>query len=123
MRAAEVSWCGDLCNGDTAYIGTTDGERRSNYHHCRDIVLEAERLGFQNILLPSSYIVGQDTLAFAAAMAPQTSKINLLVAVRCGEVHPPMLARAVATLDHVLESRLTSPSSTRPPVQRNGEVR
>jgi alkanesulfonate monooxygenase len=106
-RAAEVSWFGDLCNGDTAYIGTTDGERRSNYRHCRDIVLEAERLGFQNILLPSSYIVGQDTLAFAAAIAPQTSRINLLVAVRCGEVHPPMLARAVATLDHILEGRLT----------------
>jgi alkanesulfonate monooxygenase len=106
-RAAEVSWFGDLCNGDTAYIGTTDGERRSNFRHCRDIVLEAEQLGFQNILLPSSYIVGQDTLAFAAAIAPQTSKINLLVAVRCGEVHPPMLARAVATLDHILEGRLT----------------
>ncbi|MEM1217203.1 MAG: LLM class flavin-dependent oxidoreductase, partial [Bacteroidota bacterium] len=28
-------------------------------------------------------------------------------AIRCGEVHPPMLARALATLDHILRGRLT----------------
>ncbi len=107
MRAAEVSWFCDLCGGDTAYLATIDGQRRSNFKHCSDILLEAERLGYQNILLPTSYVVGQDTLAFASAIAPQTSKINLLVAIRCGEIHPPMLARAVSTLDHILEGRLT----------------
>ncbi|MEJ7616026.1 MAG: LLM class flavin-dependent oxidoreductase [Pyrinomonadaceae bacterium] len=107
VRAAEVSWFCDLCGGDTAYLGTIDAERRSNFAHCRDILLEAEKAGFQNILLPTSYIVGQDALVFAAAMAQQTSKINLLVALRCGEIHPPMLARAVSTLDHMLRGRLT----------------
>jgi alkanesulfonate monooxygenase len=33
--------------------------------------------------------------------------MSLLVAVRCGEVHPGVLGRAVATLDHVLKGRLT----------------
>ena len=36
-----------------------------------------------------------------------TEQISLLTAVRCGEVHPPMLARAIATLDHMLAGRLT----------------
>jgi alkanesulfonate monooxygenase len=107
QRVVEVSWFDDLCSGDTAYLGVLDDKRRSNYEHCRKILLTAEKLGYRNILLPSSYIVGQDPLLFAAALAPQTSKINLLVAIRCGEVHPPMLARAISTLDHLLEGRLT----------------
>jgi len=36
-----------------------------------------------------------------------TQQINLLVAVRCGEYHPPMLARAISSLDHMLKGRLT----------------
>ena len=69
--------------------------------------MRAEALGFRNILCPSSYQVGQDTLAFASALAPLTSKMNLLAAIRCGELHPAMLARTVATLDHMLNGRLT----------------
>jgi alkanesulfonate monooxygenase len=57
--------------------------------------------------LSSSYQVGQDTLSFVAACAPLTSRINLLAAVRCGEMQPIMLARTVATLDHMLKGRLT----------------
>ena len=33
--------------------------------------------------------------------------MNLLAAVRCGEMQPIMLARTIATLDHMLEGRLT----------------
>ena len=40
-------------------------------------------------------------------MAPLTEQINFLAAVRCGELHPPMLARTIATLDHMLKGRLT----------------
>ena len=40
-------------------------------------------------------------------MAPITKQINFLAAIRCGEVHPPMLARSIATLDHMLKGRLT----------------
>ena len=55
----------------------------------------------------SSYQVGQDTWTFASSLAPLTEHINLLPAIRMGEVHPPMLARAVATLDHRLRGRHT----------------
>jgi alkanesulfonate monooxygenase len=85
----------------------TDNERRSNFSHCGNITLAAEKLGYSNILLPTSYTVGQDVLTFAAGIAPQTHKINLLTAIRCGEIHPPMLARAIASLDHMLKGRLT----------------
>lgn len=107
QRHAEISWFDELCGGDTQYLGVMEGDRRSNYEHCRDILLEAEKLGYKNILLPSQFNVGQDVLSFASAMAPQTTSINLLTAIRCGELYPPMLARSIATLDHILKGRLT----------------
>jgi len=107
LDAAEVSWFSALCSDDYAYLGVPDGALRSSFEHCRDIALEAEAQGFRNILAPSSYQVGQDTLSFVAAMAPLTSKMNFLAAIRCGEMQPIMLARTVATLDHMLKGRLT----------------
>ncbi len=106
-RAVEVAWFSDLCNGDYEQLGVPDGALRANFAHCRDIVTTADRLGYQNILLPSSYQVGQDVMTFAAGVAPMTKQISLLTALRMGETHPPMLARAISTLDHMLEGRLT----------------
>ena len=107
LDAVEVSWFSALCSDDYAYLGVPDGALRSSWEHCRDILLEAEKQGFRNILCPSSYQVGQDTLSFVAGCAPLTSKINMLAAVRCGEMQPIMLARTIATLDHMLKGRLT----------------
>jgi alkanesulfonate monooxygenase len=106
-RAAEISWFCDLCGGDTEYLGVLDPDRRSSFAHCSDIVLAAERLGYRNILLPNTYVAGQDPLTFASGIAPRTRDIQLLVAQRCGELHPPMLARSLACLDHMLQGRLT----------------
>ncbi|AKD56855.1 LLM class flavin-dependent oxidoreductase [Spirosoma radiotolerans] len=106
-RVCEVAWFDDLCGGDTAFLGTLDPDRRSNYAHCADIMKTADRLGFENILLPTSYIVGQEVIPFAGAMAPQVANISMLAAIRTGEIHPPMLARHIATLDHLLQGRLT----------------
>lgn len=106
-RSCEVGWFDDLCGGDTAFLGVPDPDRRSTFHHCLDIIRLADDLGYDNILLPTSYMDGQETIPFAAAAATQTKQINLLTAVRTGEIHPPMLARHLATLDHMLEGRLT----------------
>ena len=106
-RICEVAWFDDLCGGDTTFLGTIDPERRSTYAHCADIMKTADRLGFENILLPTSYVAGQEVIPFAAAMAPQVANISMLAAIRTGEIHPPMLARHIATLDHLLEGRLT----------------
>lgn len=107
LDAVEVAWFAPLCSDDYRHLGVPEGDLRSSFAHTRDIVLRADALGYGNILCPSSYQVGQDTLTFAAALAPMTRRIHLLTAVRCGELHPAMLARTVATLDHMLEGRLT----------------
>ena len=107
LDAAEVSWFAALCSDDYEYLGVPDGRLRSSWAHCSGIVKRAEQNGFRNILCPSSYQVGQDTLSFVAGCAPITDRINFLAAVRCGEMQPIMLARTIATLDHMLEGRLT----------------
>ena len=107
LNAAEVSWFAALCSDDYQFLGVPDGSLRSSWNHCSNIVKTAEANGFRNVLCPSSYQVGQDTLSFVAGCAPITDKINMLAAVRCGEMQPIMLARTLATLDHMLEGRLT----------------
>lgn len=107
LDAAEVSWFSALCSDDYEFLGVPDGALRSSWEHCSDILKEAEAQGFRNILCPSSYQVGQDTLSFVAGGAPITENINFLAAIRCGEMQPIMLARTVATLDHMLRGRLT----------------
>ncbi len=107
ISGTEISWFAPLCSDDFRFLGIPDGSLRSNWNNTSEILQMAEKLGFRNILCPSSYQVGQDTVSFVAGNAPLTSKINMLVAVRCGELHPIMLARTIATLDHMLEGRLT----------------
>ncbi|WP_282025034.1 LLM class flavin-dependent oxidoreductase [Limimaricola cinnabarinus] len=107
LDAVEVSWFAALCSDDFRLLGKPEGDLRSSWAHCSEIVKTAEAQGFRNILCPSSYQVGQDTLSFVAGCAPITSRINMLAAIRCGEMQPIMLARTVATLDHMLEGRLT----------------
>lgn len=103
----EIGWFAALCDDDYAVLGVPDPALTSSFEHCGDLVAEAERWGFDNILLPSGYALGIDAVAFAAAVAPSTDRIRLLVAVRGGELWPPQLARQLATLDHLLDGRLT----------------
>lgn len=121
----EMAWFADLCGGDTAMIGVPDPTRRSSFEHCRNIVLTAEQHGFLNILLPTSYMIGQEVIPFAAAVAPSTSTISLLPAIRLGEVHPPTLSRTISTLDHLLKGRLCLNiiSSELPGLKEGGEYR
>lgn len=107
LEGAEVAWFAPICNGDDQYLGRHDIRYKSDWSNSSNVLLTADRLGYRNILCPSSYQVGQDTMTFASAIAPLTQNINLLAAIRCGEVWPPMLGRAIATLDHILKGRLT----------------
>jgi len=124
-RQVEVAWFSALCGDDYEFLGVHDGSLRSNYEHCSEIVRRADAHGFQNILLPSGWIAGQDAMAFASAMAAQTKQIHQLVALRMGEVWPPMLARAIATLDHIAKGRLCINiiSSDLPGMKESNEVR
>jgi len=103
----EISWFSALCDDDYEFLGQPDPKLQSSWEHCRDIVLQAEAGGFDNILLPSGYALGLDTTAFAAAIATQVRRIRLLMAVRIGEMWLPQLARQIATIDQILGGRLT----------------
>jgi alkanesulfonate monooxygenase len=105
--SAEIAWFSALCDDDYEFLGAPDPRLRASFTHCRNIVLAAEHGGFDNILLPSGYSLGIDTLAFAAGMAPLTRRIKLLAAIRCGEMWPAQQARQLATLDQMLDGRLS----------------
>ena len=107
IEGAEISWFAPICDGDDAFLGERNPKYKSSWENTSSIIKTADKLGYSNVLCPSSYQVGQDTLSFVSAMAPLTKQINFLAAIRCGEIHPPMLARTIATLDHILKGRLT----------------
>jgi alkanesulfonate monooxygenase len=107
LPPCEVSWFSALCDDDYEFLGAADPMLKSSWEHCRDIVMQAEAGGFDNILLPSGYELGIDTTAFAAGIAPLLRRMRLLMAVRIGEMWPPQLARQIATIDRMLGGRLT----------------
>ena len=100
--APEVAWFSALCDDDHRWLGVAEPELRSSFEHCADIVEAADRSGFDGVLLPSGYDLGIDPVAFAGGVARSTRQINLLLAVRCGELWPPQLARQLATIDQML---------------------
>ena len=50
----EVAWFAPLCSDDYRYLGVPDGQLRSNWQNTSEVLLTAEKLGFGNILCPSS---------------------------------------------------------------------
>jgi alkanesulfonate monooxygenase len=116
----EFGWFAPCCEDDFEFLGVSDPALASTPAHVRDVVLAAEKAGFRNILLPSGFNTGVDSWVMACALAPQTSTISLLPAIRVGEHHPPMFARAAANLDQILQGRLniniiSSPLAGLPP--------
>ena len=107
IDGAEISWFAPICDGDDQFLGVRDERFKSSWENTSQIIKTADTLGYSNVLCPSSYQVGQDPLTFISAMANLTKNINFLAAIRSGEIHPPMLARSIATLDHILKGRLT----------------
>jgi alkanesulfonate monooxygenase len=104
--SVEVSWFSALCDDDYRYLGEHDPSLKSSWSHCRSITENADRHGYDGILLPSGYELGIDSVAFASGVAPLIDQIRLLVAVRCGEMWVPQLARQLATLDQMLDGQL-----------------
>lgn len=133
-RRCEVAWFAALCDDDYEFLGVSDPVLRSSWSHCRDIVLRAQHNGFDNVLLPSGYELGIDATAFAAGIAPElaTTSMQALLAVRCGELWPPQLARQLSSIDQMLGGRLTvniissdlpgAPMASGPRYRRTSEV-
>ncbi len=107
MSLPEIAWFAALCDDDVEQLGVAAPGLLSSWDHCRTIVSAAEDGGFDNVLLPSGYSLGIDSTAFAAAVATQTRRIRLLLALRTGELVVPQLARQLATVDQIAGGRLT----------------
>ena len=105
--SVEVSWFSALCDDDYRYLGVPDDSLKSSWPHCSSITQTADKHGYDSILLPSGYQLGIDSVAFAGGVAALTEQIRMLVAVRCGELWVPQLARQLATLDQMLNGRLS----------------
>ena len=125
MNPCEVAWFSALCDDDYEFLGAPDPRLQASFDHCRNIALTAESGGFDNLLLPSGYALGIDSTAFAAAIAPMLKRMKLLLAIRCGEMWPPQLARQLATINQMLGGRLNIniissdiPGETRPSAPR-----
>lgn len=107
QRGLEVGWFAALCGEDYQYMGVKEPQYASTFEHCSEIFRRTAENGYQSILMPSSFYPGQETLVFGGAMAVANPSLQQLTAVRMGEIYPPMLARHIATLDHILKGRLT----------------
>jgi alkanesulfonate monooxygenase len=117
---AEFAWFAPCCEDDYEFLGVPDPALRSTPEHVRDVIRAADAAGFRNILLPSGYNTGVDSWTMAAAVASEVRNLHLLPAVRVGEQHVPMFARAAANLDRMLGGRLnvniiSSPMAGLPP--------
>ena len=106
-RPLEISWFAPSCWGDTARLGVDDPGRRATFAYNAKVIQAADRLGFRNVLIPSSFVPGMDPWTLAAALGPATTTTRLLPAVRVGEFDPPMFARAARSLQQVMGGRLT----------------
>jgi len=104
--SVEVSWFSALCDDDYRHLGVRDPDLLSSWSHCSSIARSADRAGYDGILLPSGYELGIDSVAFSAGIAGLTRRIRPLLAIRCGEMWVPQLARQLATINQMLEGRL-----------------
>jgi alkanesulfonate monooxygenase len=111
--AVELSWHIPV-EGDGRWLSTPAPERPPNWDYHREVARNAERLGFDTILVPTAFSNGQysldspvvDSWTIASAIAAVTSRIRILVAVRPGFVNPGVAAMMGATFDLITDSRL-----------------
>jgi alkanesulfonate monooxygenase len=102
------------CDGDTTYLGQRSAHFPPSHETFTRIAQNAERSGFSTILIPthqsSAHFLREaptwDSLVNAAIIAPATSTIKLLLAVRVGIIEPAALARILASLDELSGGRI-----------------
>jgi len=103
-QSANVLWFLPT-HGDGRHLGTSVGGRHVDFEYLRQIAQAADRLGYFGVLLPTGRSC-EDSWIVAAAVAPATERLRLLVAVRPGLQSPSVAARMTATLDRISNGRL-----------------
>lgn len=102
------------CDGDSAHIGTKMPEIMPSFENFAQIARNAERSGFTTILVPTAQVSAHygpeaptwDSVVNAGIVAQATETIKILLAIRIGVMEPPILARTLATLDHLSKGRI-----------------
>ncbi len=60
-RAVEVAWFSALCSDDYELLGVVPNDSlRSSFQHFAETCSPGRSVGYQNVLLPSGWIAGQD---------------------------------------------------------------
>lgn len=101
-------------DGDGEHIGTLEAERPPTFDYLRDVVQNAESLGYYSLLIPTRFANGlfheraqlAETWTTATALLALTSRIRLLVAVRPGFVATGLFAQMAAALSQQSGGRL-----------------
>ena len=109
-----VSWYIPL-DGDGHYAGTFEPEFAPTVDHMVAVAKAAESLGFDMALIPTFLLNSAFTeaapraeaITVATAIALATTKLELLLAFKLGEIHPALLAKICASLDHMSAGRLS----------------
>ncbi|WP_088348228.1 MULTISPECIES: FMNH2-dependent alkanesulfonate monooxygenase [Rhodomicrobium] len=92
-------------HGDGRYLGTSTGGRDVSFNYLRQIAQAADDLGYYGVLLPTGRSC-EDSWVVASSLAPLTSQLRYLVAIRPGLLSPSVAARMTATLDRISDGRL-----------------
>ena len=111
--APKFSWFVPI-DGDGDRIGSLRAQRAPTFAYLRDVVLNAERLGYHSLLIPTRFANGSfehsaplaETWTTASALCAVSSKIRLLIAVRPGVTPVGLFAQQAATLHEISDGRV-----------------
>ena len=101
-------------DGDGDRIGSLRAQRDPTFAYLRDVVLNAERLGYHSLLIPTRFANGSfehsaplaETWTTASALCAVSSRIRLLIAVRPGITPLGLFAQQAATLHEISGGRV-----------------
>src|SRR5262249_25523042 len=86
----------------TRHGGGVDG----NYLYAVDVLRRAEQLGFEITLIAQRFFGPDlDSWMLAAALAAQTSSIEIMAAVHPGIIDPKVVAKQAASIDRISGGR------------------
>lgn len=104
VERANVHWFLPT-HGDGRYLGSSIGGRPVDLSYLRQVAEASDKLGYYGVLLPTGRSC-EDSWVVASAVAPHTSALRFIVAVRPGLLSPAVAARMTATLDRISNGRL-----------------
>ncbi len=104
MRPLELGWYLPT-HGDTVRFNDPTSDVAPSLELFEAVVDQAERAGFEYLLIPVGVACWEAYMA-GAYMAARHGRIRPLIAARPGYINPVMLAKMISTLDHLSKGRI-----------------